>query len=210
VGTDNHPRPATATARQFLRRQRVVFPAVFPELRKLDPGSSLSPAPKRQRVRSGVPRAVLVGTPSFDRFGHEEQLLVGRGCVTLTTLAKKHPLQQPQLLRGSHQLLLASGEHFLLLRDDGLLLSARLLQLTNSPLTGCQLIGKRWTSVIHAHQTLGTTIWFCRRAVFFVAVHGVRRSNHTTVDMLENGEPRGRRQGPDGKREGGVVPDRCD
>jgi hypothetical protein len=47
------------------------------------------------------------------------------------------------LLCGLRQLLLASGDDFLLLRDDRLLVGIPLLQLANPLLAGRQLIGKR-------------------------------------------------------------------
>ena len=117
---------------------------MFPELRELDPWSSwLSSCPRLRRIRIGVLRGLLLGIHSLDGFGYEQQRLIGRGCIPLATLAEHRPLKEPQLLGGLRQLLLASGDDFLLLRDDRLLVGVPLLQLTNPLLAGHQLIGKR-------------------------------------------------------------------
>ena len=166
VGVDDDPLGPTATARQFLRRQRILGPPVFPELRELDPRSSwLSLGPRQRRVRIGVwLSGLLFGIQSLDGFGHEEQRLVGRGSVPLAALAEHRPLEESQLLSGLRQLLLVCGSHLLLLGDDrrlmcdgllllgddGLLIRSCLLQITNPLLAGRQLIGKRWTSFFHA------------------------------------------------------------
>ena len=147
-----------------VRWQRILGPPVFPELRELDPRSSwLSLGPRRRRIRIGVWLSrLLLGIQSLDGFGHEEQRLVGRGCVPLATLAEHRPLEESQLLGGLRQLLLVCGSHLLLLGDDrrlmcdgllllgddGLLIRSCLLQITNPLLAGRQLIGKRWTSVL--------------------------------------------------------------
>ena len=105
-------------------RQRILDPPMFPELRELDPRSSwLSSGPRRRRVRIGVFGVLLLGIQPFDDFGHEEQLLIGRGCIPLATLAEHRPLKEPQLLGGLRQLLLVCGDDFLLLGDDRLLVA---------------------------------------------------------------------------------------
>ena len=107
--------------------------------------------------RIGFFGVLCLGIQSLDGFGHEKQLLIGRGGIPLATLAKHRPLKEPQLLDGLRQLLLICGGHLLLLgddlrlvcddllllRDDRLLLGIGLLQFTDALLTGCQLIGKR-------------------------------------------------------------------
>jgi hypothetical protein len=116
---------------------------VFPELWELDPWSSwLSPGPRRC-FRNGFPSCLLARIKPLDDLGDKEQLLIGRRGVTLAPLAKHHSLQQPQLLGSPRQLLLASSDDFLLLRDDRLLLCISLLQFTNPLLAGHQLIGDR-------------------------------------------------------------------
>ncbi len=186
---------SAAAARQFRLGKRILGPPMFPELRELDPRSSwLSPSPRRRRVRIGVLGVLLLGIQPLDDFGHEEQLLIGRGCIPLATLAEHRPLEEPQLLGGLRQLLLASGDDFLLLRDDRLLVGVPLLQLTNPLLAGRQLIGKRWTSVLHAllnarHRHL---VLLARR-IFFGAAESVscttpsRTTPHTgQVDAFQD------------------------
>ena len=125
-------------------RQWILDPPMLPELREFNPRSSwLSSSPRRRRVRIGVLGVLLLGIQPFDDFGHEQQLLIGRGCIPLATLAEHRPLEEPQLLGGLRQLLLVCGDSFLLLCDDSLMFRVPLLQLTNPLLTGRQLIGKR-------------------------------------------------------------------
>ena len=73
VGTDNDPLRPAAAARQFVRRQWILDPPMFPELRELDPRSSwLSSSPRQRRVRIGVVGVLLLGIQPFDDFGHEK------------------------------------------------------------------------------------------------------------------------------------------
>ncbi len=119
-----------------------------------------------RRVRGGGESALavlgvlLLRIQPLDDFGHEEQLLIGRRGVPLATLAEHRPLEEPQLLGGLRQLLLIAAMTSCCCAmtaawcamtpavADAVLLG--LLQLTNPLLAGRQLIGKRWTSVLHA------------------------------------------------------------
>jgi hypothetical protein len=148
---------------------------VFPELRKLDPWSSrLSPGPRWCWLRSGFFVALNLGIQPLDGFGHEKQLLIGRGCIPFATLAEHRTLEVPKLLGRLRQLLLVCGDGFLLLRDDRrllLLVRVSLFQLTNPLLTGRQLIGKRWTSVFHVLLNSRHRHWFrWHRKIFRVGV----------------------------------------
>jgi len=103
----------------------------------------------------------LLGVQALDDFRDEKQLLIGRRSVSLTTLAEHRPLEESQLFGGLRQLLLVGGDGFLLLGNDGLLIRSGLLQIANPLLTGRQLIGKRWTSFIHALLNARNRHW-CR------------------------------------------------
>jgi hypothetical protein len=159
MGAGDDPPLAAATTGHFRLWQRIFGPAVFPELREFDSWLSVFPqSPRWQRLWRCFLGVRFLGTQSFDDFGHEEQLLIGRGCIPLATLAEHRPLKEPQLLDSLCQLLSICGGHLLLLgddrrlvcddllllRDNCLLLGIGLLQLTHALLTGCQLIGKRW------------------------------------------------------------------
>ena len=61
---------------------------------------------------------LLLGIQPLDDFGHEKQLLIGRRCIPLATLAEHRPLKESQLLGGLRQLLLVCDGHLLLLGDD--------------------------------------------------------------------------------------------
>ena len=91
-----------------------------------------------RRVRGGGESALaslsglLLGIQPLDDFGHEKQLLIGRGCIPLATLAEHRPLEEPQLLGGLRQLLLVCGDGFLLLGDDRRLWMILLLRVPSA------------------------------------------------------------------------------